>query len=189
MLIAHETVMAIASATKRERSLIAAHRGVGVDSLGDQLTVLVDAADAFSRAAIPCAVIGGIAVGIHSGVPRATQAIDLAVPSTVTRESVTGAFEVGGFALVGEFPHAIIVRHGNGERVRAAIDPVFDEMIDRAEEILVGGVAIRIVTAADLLAMKERAAADPGRPRSKALGDRADIELLRGDVPDPDEGW
>jgi len=37
--------------------------------------------------------------------------------------------------------------------------------------------------------MKERAAADPARRCSKALRDRADAELLRGDVPDPDEGW
>jgi len=37
--------------------------------------------------------------------------------------------------------------------------------------------------------MKERAAADPARRRSLALRDRADVNLLRGDVPDPDEGW
>ncbi len=42
---------------------------------------------------------------------------------------------------------------------------------------------------ANLIAMKERAAADPARRRSKALRDQADIALLRGDVPDPDEGW
>jgi hypothetical protein len=35
----------------------------------------------------------------------------------------------------------------------------------------------------------ERAAADPARRPSKALRDQADIALLRGDVPDPDEGW
>jgi hypothetical protein len=46
-----------------------------------------------------------------------------------------------------------------------------------------------VVTTADLIAMKERAAADPARRRSKALRDRSDIELLRGDVPDPEEGW
>jgi hypothetical protein len=40
-----------------------------------------------------------------------------------------------------------------------------------------------------LIAMKERAAADPARRPSKALRDRADVALLRGDVPEPDEGW
>jgi len=45
------------------------------------------------------------------------------------------------------------------------------------------------VTTADLITMKERAATDPARRRSKALRDQADIALLRGDIPDPDEGW
>jgi hypothetical protein len=40
-----------------------------------------------------------------------------------------------------------------------------------------------------LIAMKRRASADPKRRRSKALRDQADIALLEGDVPDPDEGW
>jgi hypothetical protein len=37
--------------------------------------------------------------------------------------------------------------------------------------------------------MKRRAAADPRQRKSKALRDQADVELLLGDVPDPDEGW
>ena len=36
---------------------------------------------------------------------------------------------------------------------------------------------------------KDRAASDPAKRRSKALRDAADAALLRGDVPDPDEGW
>jgi predicted nucleotidyltransferase len=62
-------------------------------------------------------------------------------------------------------------------------------MIDRAEPLEVSGVTIRVVRREDLIAMKERAAADPARRKSKALRDRADIELLRGDTGDPDEGW
>jgi hypothetical protein len=50
-------------------------------------------------------------------------------------------------------------------------------------------VTVPVLTTADLNAMKERAAADPARRRSKALRDAADVALLRGDVPDPDEGW
>jgi hypothetical protein len=46
-----------------------------------------------------------------------------------------------------------------------------------------------VVTTEDLIAMKERAANDPARRRSKALRDLADAALLRGDVPDPEEGW
>jgi hypothetical protein len=59
----------------------------------------------------------------------------------------------------------------------------------RADAASIGGTTVRIVTKTDLIAMKERAAADPARRRSEALRDRADVALLRGDVPDPDEGW
>jgi hypothetical protein len=62
-------------------------------------------------------------------------------------------------------------------------------MIERAEPIAAAGTVVKVVTKADLIAMKERAAADPARRRSKALRDAADVALLRGDVPDPDEGW
>jgi hypothetical protein len=34
-----------------------------------------------------------------------------------------------------------------------------------------------------------RAARDPGRRRSKSLRDLADVELLRGDIAEEDEGW
>jgi predicted nucleotidyltransferase len=80
-------------------------------------------------------------------------------------------------------------RHLSGEPVQIVFDPAFDPMIERAEPLEVTGVRVRVVTTADLIAMKERAAADPAQHPSKALRDKADIALLRGDVPDPDEGW
>jgi hypothetical protein len=46
-------------------------------------------------------------------------------------------------------------------------------MIDRAELLEIAGIRIRVVTTADLIAMKERAAADPARRRSNALRDAA----------------
>jgi len=52
-----------------------------------------------------------------------------------------------------------------------------------------GPIVLRVVTKADLIEMKRRAAADPGRRRSKALRDQADIALLEEDVPGADEGW
>ena len=62
-------------------------------------------------------------------------------------------------------------------------------MIQRAEVMAIGQLSLRVVTKSDLIAMKRRAAADPGRRRSKALRDQADIALLEGDVPEPNEGW
>ena len=190
MRSADELVAATARATARDRLLIAGRRGETVVGPSDQLGALVDAARALSDAGIAYALIGGIAVGIHSEVPRATQDIDIAIPSSVVRRTILSTFRAAGFELVGEHPHTINVRQrSGGERVQLAIDPVFDAMIDRAEEVEVAGIAVRVVTRDDLIAMKERSAEDPARRPSKALRDRADLEMLRGDAPEPDEGW
>jgi hypothetical protein len=114
---------------------------------------------------------------------------DLAVRSTVPRTVVIQALTGAGFLLRGEFAHSINFRHRSGEPVQVVFDPAFDAIVDRAEPVDVGPRRVRVVTTADLIAMKERAATDPARRRSKALRDQADVALLRGDVPDPDEGW
>jgi hypothetical protein len=52
-----------------------------------------------------------------------------------------------------------------------------------------GDLELLVVTKDDLIAMKRRSASDPSTRRSKALRDLADVALLEGDVPEPDEGW
>ena len=155
----------------------------------EKTTALVDASTALDAIGAPHAVVGGVAVGLRSGVPRATMDTDLAVRSTVPRAAVIQAFTGAGLALRGEFAHSINFRHRSGEPVQVVFDAAFDPMIDRAEPVDIGPRRIRVVTTADLIVMKERAAADPARRRSKALRDQADVALLRGDIPDPDEGW
>jgi predicted nucleotidyltransferase len=150
---------------------------------------LQDAARALTAAGIPYALIGGVAVGIHSGAPRATVDVDLAARASIESRRIVEVLEAAGFRTVGQFAHSLNFRHGSGEPVQISIDPGFDAMIDRAERFDVGGVPIAIVRREDLIAMKERAAADPGPPKSKRLRDRADLELLRGEELDPDEGW
>jgi hypothetical protein len=156
---------------------------------GDKIAALRDAANALDALGAAYALVGGVAVGLRSGVPRATMDTDLAVRSTVDRTAVSEAFVRAGFVLHGEFAHSVNFRHVSGEPVQIVFDAGFDVMIDRAESLDVGGLVVRVVVTADLIAMKERAAGDPARRKSKALRDRADVELLRGDVPDPDEGW
>lgn len=175
--------------TARERLLIAASLGTAMDDAPDKLAALADVVQALDRLGAPHAVVGGVAVGIRSGVPRATLDIDVAVRSTVGARSITEALTRAGLRLAGTFPHSVNFRHPSGEPVQIVFDPEFDAMIDRAEPLDLAGVRIRVVTTADLIAMKERAATDPAPRRSKALRDQADVALLRGDVPDPDEGW
>ena len=154
-----------------------------------QLTALQDAARGLQQAGIAFALIGGLAVGIRTGVPRATIDIDLAALTSASRERVTEALVNAGFAFRGTFPHSINFLHRSGEPLQVAFDPEFDRMIERAEPIELGGVLIPVVSTEDLISMKQRAARDPGRRRSKSLRDLADVELLRGDIPEEDEGW
>jgi len=189
MATSGETAAAIAAATARDRALIAARGGGSMNQPEDQLGALLDLVQALDVAGIPYALIGGIAVGIHSGSPRATADVDIAAPSTVGRDLIADALAAADFEERGRFAHSLNFRHTNGEPVQIAIDPAFDPMIERAEVVTVASTSIRIVGKEDLLVMKQRAAEDPARRPSKALRDRADVELLRGDVPEPDEGW
>lgn len=185
----HERVATIAAATARDRALIAARRGETMERGGDQLTALLDLVRALTSAEIPYALIGGIAVGIQSAVPRATIDVDVAVSTRTGREALISTLTTTGFDVTGQFAHSVNLRHPSGEPVQVSFDAAFDPMIERAEAVEVGGETIRVLTKDDLITTKERAARDPARRRSKALRDEADIELLRGDVPEPDEGW
>jgi hypothetical protein len=155
----------------------------------DKIEALIAATRALEAVAAPYALVGGVAVGIHAGVPRATLDTDLAVLSSVERAHVIRSLTEAGFVCTGQFRRSVNLRHASGEPLQVVFDPGFDPMIERAERFQVAGREVAIVQKPDLIAMKERAAADPQRRRSKALRDRADIELLRGDVPDEDEGW
>lgn len=155
----------------------------------DKLAALIDTARALEAAGVRYALIGGLAVGIHAAVPRATVDIDVAAHAQAGREVAVHALERAGFKKTGEFEHSVNFRHASGEPVQLAFDPEFDAMIERAEGIEVAGTNIAIVRKEDLIAMKRRAAADPSRRKSKRLRDQADVEMLLGDVPDVDEGW
>jgi len=189
-LTAEEVVHLVARLSQRDRRLAAAMRGrEAMDEPPAMEQILVKATDRLSDQRVPYAVVGSLAVAIHVSLPRATRAADIAVASMCDRERVIESFARAGFTLRGRFEHSVNLVHGSGDPVQLAFDPSFDVAIARAETFSLAGREIRIVRREDLIALKERAAADPGRRRSKALRDRADVEMLRGDVPDPDEGW
>jgi hypothetical protein len=180
-----------AALAEREHLLIRAVSGYSpaVSALPDKLQAVRAAVKCLLSAGAPHALIGGLAVGIRAGVPRATLDVDFAISTTVDRSLLIERLVASEFELVGEFPHSINFRHESGEPLQLAFDPLFDPMIARAEPVSVGDFSLPVVTTADLIAMKRRAAADPARRKSKALRDQADVALLEGDVPGPDEGW
>lgn len=188
--MASDPLEAIARLSARERARIATSVREGpIEPEADKIGALRDAVRALDAVAAPHALVGGVAVGIRSGVPRATLGTDLAVRSTVERTRIVAALVEADLTLHGEFEHSVNLRHPSGEPIQIVQDPGFDAMIERAEPLAIAGLRVRVVTTEDLIAMKRRAAADPARRRSKALRDEADLALLRGDVPDPDEGW
>jgi hypothetical protein len=184
------SIAAIAALTRREQRLVSggAHGSEAMD-LPDKAGAIEAAAAVFAELGVSYALIGGVAVGIRSGVPRATLDVDFAVTSTADRDALASALEGRDFKRKGVFPHSTNFVHRSGEPVQLAFDPGFDAMIARAEAVALGAASVRVVTRDDLIAMKRRAAADPTRRRSKALRDQADIALLEGDVAGPDEGW
>jgi hypothetical protein len=181
----------IAALSAREQRLIASYRNgdARMRTEPDKVTALLDAVRALESAGVRYALIGGVAVGVHAGVPRATLDVDLAVHLATGRAVAVRALEDAGLTKTGEFEHSVNFRHASGEPVQLAFDPAFDAMIDSAEAFDVDGARIAIVRKDDLIAMKRRAAEDPARRKSKRLRDAADVELLLGDIDGPDEGW
>jgi hypothetical protein len=108
----------IAALTARERTVIAARREetLSSDEEPDKVAALLDAARVLRGAGAPFALIGGVAVGHHCGVPRATIGVDLAVRSSVDRAALARLLEREGFERTGEFAHRSNFRHRSGER-------------------------------------------------------------------------
>lgn len=181
-----EAIAIISRLTAREQSIMGG--GAARVEIDAQLLALLEASAALRAGGHDHALIGGIAVGVRSGVPRATVDVDLAVRS-VAAEDLVALMVAAGFHHHGTFAHSVNFRHSNGEPVQLALDPSFDAAIARAEGVVVGGATVPVVVTPDLITMKRRAAESPGRRRSKALRDLADIALLEGDVGEDDEGW
>ncbi len=134
------------------------------------------------------AVIGGLAVQLHSQEPRTTRDIDLAIKTydDVPARQLLAA----GFEYVGRFAHSDNwYAPGSGPAkqrtpVQFSADEATAGAVDRARAIDLGAVRLRLVTADDLLLLKLRAAEDPSRRPSKRATDVADILRLVEDHPD-----
>jgi len=184
-------LQAIRDVSRREAALLASSRPGAAEGqmVPDKLEAISAAVGVFEAIGVAYALIGGVAVGIRSGVPRATLDVDFAITMATDRPALIAAFVTAGFTHVGSHAHSLNFRHPDGEPVQLAFDPEFDAMIVRAEPVEAGATPVRVVVTTDLIAMKRRAAGDPARRRSKALRDQADIALLEGDVGSTDEGW
>jgi hypothetical protein len=147
-------------------------------------------ADLLERENVSYALIGGVAVQIHTEEPRSTLDIDLAVRTYA--EVPSDALVRAGFEHTGRHEHSDDWRApGPGAlKVRTAIqfsaeDVGIAEAVDNASTIdLEGGVRLRVATVIDLIALKLAAAEEPKRRPSKREHDVADVMALIENHPE-----
>jgi hypothetical protein len=130
----------------------------------------------FADAAVPYAIIGGVALQVHQAEPRTTLDIDVAVRarSEIPRPRLAAA----GFSETGRFAHSENWLGPEATPVQFTDDPALAAAVAGAELLELDGVPLRVIRRADLLHEKLRAAADPARRRSKRLQDLADAQSL-----------
>ena len=185
-----QIVRLVSELTCRDQRAIASSRGEFTVSEPSSLEIgLVDASRLLAAEGVPHALIGGFAVSVHASWARATRDVDFAVQSSASRERLAAAFVAAGYRHDRSFEHSLNFSHPNGAPVQLMADAMFDSPIERAEFLEIAETRVPVVRRDDLIALKERSAADPRRRKSSALQDRTDIERLRGDVGDPNEGW
>ncbi len=142
---------------------------------------LIALARVLAETATPYAIIGGIALQVHRSEPRTTLGIDLAVPCL---EAIPCAeLQAAGFSHRGHFAHSENWLGPEGVPVQFTDDPALATALERALEIELHGVRVRVIGRSDLLHEKLRAGSDPARRRSKRLQDLADAQALLEETP------
>jgi Nucleotidyl transferase AbiEii toxin, Type IV TA system len=135
------------------------------------------------------ALIGGVAMQLHSEEPRTTLDIDLAVKAfaEIPRDALTRA----GFVHEARHRHSDNWRApGPGPRGQrtpiqfSSEDVGIDAAIARARSVDVGGFHLRVASAGDLLVLKLAAAEEPTRRPSKRRQDLVDVITLVEGYPE-----
>jgi hypothetical protein len=141
------------------------------------------------RERVPYALIGGVAVQLHTREPRSTRDIDLALRryDEIPREALIRA----GFEHTGRYLHSDNwVAPGPGPAKQRTVvqfsadEQPFVEAVDRASLIDVGDLRLRLVTPSDLVILKLAAAEEPQRRASKRAHDVADVLALLEEWPE-----
>ena len=129
-----------------------------------------------NEAAIPYALIGGVALQVHHPEPRTTLDVDLAVLSV--EQLPRAQLEAAGFHFTGRFSHSENWIGPEETPVQFTDGPAVADAVRGADSIELEGVPLRIIRRADLLLEKLRSGSDPAWRRSKRLQDLADAQAL-----------
>lgn len=141
-------------------------------------------AQLLEREGVPYALIGGVAVQLHTEEPRTTLDIDLAVLTyaDVPRQAMLAA----GFEHTGRHDHSdnwrapgsTPLKQRTAVQFSAEDEGIADAVTHASVVILDGGVPLRVASVADLIVLKLAAAVEPARRPSKRVHDVADVLAL-----------
>ena len=147
-------------------------------------------AQLLEREGVPYALIGGVAVQLHSEEPRSTLDIDLAVLTyaDIPRQALLAA----GFEHTGRYDHSDkwrapgsgLLKQRTAVQFSAEDEGIADAVKHASVVDLDGGVPLRVASVADLIVLKLAAAVEPARRPSKREHDVADVLALLEEHPE-----
>jgi hypothetical protein len=154
----------------------------------DKASAILEIARIFDRAGVRYAIMGGVAVQVHTREPRTTLDLDIAL---VSKDDIpAGALKSAGFKHEGSFRFSDNWRApGPGPRsertaVQFSADDLTAEAVAYAGTVTLEGVLISVVAPRELVALKLAAAIEPRRRQSKRVMDYADIKRLLEEHPE-----
>jgi len=154
----------------------------------DKASAILEIARVFERASVPYAIMGGVAVQIHTREPRTTLDLDIAL---IAKDDIpVEALKAAGFKHEGSFRFSDNWRApGPGPRrertpVQFSADDLTAEAVAHAGTITLEGVEVSVVAPKELVALKVAAAMEPHRRQSKRIVDYADIRRLLEEHPE-----
>jgi hypothetical protein len=147
-------------------------------------------AELLEREGVPYALIGGVAVQLHTAEPRSTLDIDIAVPRYA--DVPHAALLAAGFEHTGRHDHSDNWRAPGPRplKLRTAVqfsaeDLGIADAVAHADVVdLDGGLRLRVATVADLIVLKLAAAEEPQRRPSKREHDIGDVLALLEEHPE-----
>lgn len=154
----------------------------------DKEFAILEVARIFDKAGIPYAIMGGVAVQVHTKEPRTTLDLDVALrsKSDVPRDALLAA----GFKHEGTFEFSDNWRAPGSlpRKQRTAVqfsaDALTAEAVEHAGTVTLEGFRISVVSPRDLVLLKIAAAKEPRRRKSKRISDYGDIVRLLEEHPD-----
>lgn len=139
---------------------------------------------ALEAGGITAVVIGGVAVGCHSGRPRATIDLDLIVSTVPKPRTLTKIGKIVNAVRLEKHPSFLTFMAKSVVGDREVVDLItakagsYGLTFDHTIELAIDGIRVLIPTAEMLVVLKYTAAVNPIRSKSKQAQDWADIYAI-----------